>query len=287
MERIAFIGLGVMGGPMALHLMEKGYQLRIYNRSKEKAAGVLEAGAEWCPSIAACVAGADAVITMVGYPRDVEEIYLAGDGILENAKPGAFLIDMTTTDPNLSVCIYEKGREKGLFCLDAPVSGGDKGAREATLAIMVGGDKEAYAACRPLFEAMGSRIVYCGSAGCGQHTKMANQIAIAGAMAGVCEALTYGRAAGLNLDSMLEAIASGAAGSWQLTNQAPKMIAGDYAPGFYIKHFIKDMQIASDVAIGLDEPLPVLDTILDMYKALEERGNGELGTQALIKYYES
>jgi len=287
MERIAFIGVGVMGGPMARHLMDKGYKLTVYNRTKAKAESLIQAGALWCDTIAECVKDADAVITMVGYPRDVEAVYMTGGGILENAKHGAYLIDMTTTDPNLSVCIYEAGKEKGLFCLDAPVSGGDKGAREATLAIMVGGDKAAFEACMPLFEAMGKKIVHCGAAGAGQHTKMANQIAIAGAVAGVSEALTYARSAGLDPKVMLEAISTGAAGSWQLSNQTPKMIGQDYAPGFYIKHFIKDMQIASDVAISKDEPLPILDTVLDMYKKLNEQGFGDLGTQALIKYYES
>jgi len=286
MERVAFIGLGVMGNAMARHLMEKGYKLFLYNRTKEKAQNLIEAGAVWCDSIADCVKDAEAVITMVGYPRDVEAVYLASGGILESAKAGCFLIDMTTTDPKLSLCIYEAGKEKGLFCLDAPVSGGDKGAMEGSLSIMVGGEGFAFEACKPLFEAMGQKIVYCGKAGSGQHTKMANQIAIAGTIAGVTEALTYARAVELDPKVMLDAISAGAAGSWQLSNQTPKMLAADYAPGFYVKHFIKDMQIASDVAISLDEPLPVLDTVLDMYKELENQGGGDLGTQALIRFYE-
>ena len=286
MKNIAFIGLGVMGGSMAQNLMKAGFSLRVYTRTKEKAEAVLEKGAQWCGSVAECVRDADAVITIVGYPKDVEEVYFGAAGVIENAKPGSFLIDMTTTEPGLSRRIYEAAKARGLSALDAPVSGGDSGAKNASLAIMAGGDKEAFDACMPLFQAMGKTITYAGGAGCGQHTKMANQIAIAGAIAGVSEALSYARANGLDPYIMLRAISTGAAGSWQLDNQTPKMIAGDYAPGFFIKHFIKDMKIADEAACEKGAKLPVLEQVLAMYRELAARGEGELGTQALIRYYE-
>lgn len=287
MKKIAFIGIGVMGSSMAQNLMKAGYELNVYTRTKEKAAQVLEKGAHWCDTIAQSVKDADAVITIVGYPKDVESVYFGRDGIIENAKAGSFLIDMTTTEPGLSKRIYAAAKEKGISALDAPVSGGDTGAKNATLAIMVGGDEAAFEACRPILSAMGSKLTYTGAAGCGQHTKMANQIAIAGAIAGVCEALTYARVNGLDPNVMLEAISTGAAGSWQLSNQTPKMIVKDYAPGFFIKHFIKDMKIADDAALEQNMRLDVLESVLEMYRKLEMQGDGELGTQALIRYYEN
>ena len=193
---------------------------------------------------------------------------------------------MTTTSPRLSVAIYHEGKKKGLKAMDAPVSGGDTGAKNASLAIMVGGDKEDFEACKEIFEAMGNNIVYEGNAGAGQHTKMANQIAIAGAISGVCEALTYGEAAGLDLEKLLATIGTGAAGSWQLSNMAPKIIKEDYAPGFYLKHFIKDMTIAQEEGLRYNKELPMLDKVLEIYKELQHKGFGDLGTQALIKYYE-
>ncbi len=286
MKKIAFIGLGVMGNAMAQNLMKAGYSLKVYTRTKEKAAQTLEKGALWCDTVAECVKDAEAVITIVGYPKDVESVYFGETGILENAPKGCYLIDMTTTEPGLSARIYAAAKERGMFALDAPVSGGDTGARNATLAIMVGGDEAAFEACKEILAAMGSKLTYTGGAGCGQHTKMANQIAIAGAIAGVSEALSYARATGLDPQVMLEAIASGAAGSWQLSNQTPKMMVGDYAPGFFIKHFIKDMRIADEAAREAGAELGVLELVLAMYKKLEAAGDGELGTQALIRYYE-
>lgn len=286
MKKIAFIGLGVMGSSMAQNLMKAGYELSVYTRTKAKAAAVLEKGASWRDTVAECVRDADAVISIVGYPKDVEEVYFGEAGIIRNVKEGCCIIDMTTTEPKLSSNIYKEAKARGVFALDAPVSGGDTGAKNATLAIMVGGDREAFDRCRPIFEAMGKTLTYTGGAGCGQHTKMANQIAIAGAIAGVAEALSYARANGLDPNIMLDAISGGAAGSWQLSNQTPKMIAEDYAPGFFIKHFIKDMKIADEAALENGARLPVLEEVLKMYRALEEHGDGELGTQALIKYYE-
>jgi 3-hydroxyisobutyrate dehydrogenase/2-hydroxy-3-oxopropionate reductase len=224
---------------------------------------------------------------MVGYPKDVEEVYFGAEGILEHAQAGCCVIDMTTTSPKLSTRIYGKAKEKGIFALDAPVSGGDTGAKNGTLSIMAGGDKEAFEKCLPIFQAMGKNIVYEGPAGFGQHTKMANQIALSGVIASVCEAISYAREAGLDVQTMLDSISAGAAGSWQMTNMAPRILKGDLNPGFFIKHFIKDMTIAAEEAEGVNLHLEILNDVLCMYKDLADNRNlGDLGTQALIKYYE-
>ena len=285
MKTIGFIGIGVMGESMARNLSKRGYNVSIYNRTKSKAEALIAEGLIWCDSVAECAAGRDAVITIVGYPKDVEEVYLSEAGILANAKPGAYLIDMTTPSPRLSMRIYELALARGLFALDAPVSGGDGGARDGTLAIMVGGDKAAFDACVPLFEAMGANIFYEGPAGSGQHVKMANQIAIAGTVSGVCEAVAYARAARLDLDTALKTIGCGAAASAQLQKIAPKMVSGDFAPGFYIKHFIKDMTIAQQEAEAAGLSLDILGQVRRMYQALEDEGKGDNGTQGLIEYY--
>ena len=285
MKRIALIGTGVMGCGMARNLMKNGFELTVYNRTKAKAEPLLAEGARWADSVAACVADAEAVITIVGYPRDVEEVYLGDEGIVASAPEGCYLIDMTTTDPRLSEQIAEEAEAAGLHALDAPVSGGDKGAREGTLAIMVGGKQADFEACMPLFQAMGKNIRLMGGPGAGQHTKMANQIAIAGTIAGVCEALTYAGANGLKLQEVLDAIGTGAAGSWQMANMAPRMFKADFEPGFYIRHFIKDLSLALEGAEDAEVELPVAETVLDFYQALEEEGHGNEGTQALIKYY--
>ena len=283
MKKIGWIGVGVMGRAMVHNLCKAGYEVAVYTRTKAKIADFLaENDVAWCDSAAACAAGRDAVITMVGYPQDVEQVYYGDTGILSAAAPGTYLIDMTTTDPRLSIRIHEQGSERGLHTLDAPVSGGDTGARNGTLSIMVGGEQTDFTACLPLFEAMGRQIVYEGSAGAGQHTKMANQIAIAGALSGVCEALAYAERAGLDPKRLYDSISKGAAGSWQMENLMPKMAAEDYAPGFFLKHFIKDMKIAQ----AQDGPhLPVLERVLVMCGDLEAEGMGELGTQALIRHY--
>ena len=282
MKTIGFIGVGVMGRPMVKNLLKAGYEVAVYSRTRAKLADFLaETGVQWCDTPAACAAGRDAVITMVGYPQDVEQVYFGENGILSAAKPGAYLIDMTTTDPALSVRIAEQGGARGLHVLDAPVSGGDTGAKNGTLSIMVGGEEADCKACLPLLEAMGKQIVYEGPAGAGQHTKMANQIAIAGTIAGVCEALAYAERAGLDPDRLLASISKGAAGSWQMENLMPKMVRSDYAPGFFLKHFIKDMKIA----LAQPGTLPVLERVCAMYGDLEAEGMGDLGTQALIRYY--
>lgn len=283
MKSIGFIGVGVMGRSMVKNLLKAGYEVAIYSRTKSKLEDFLqENNVTWCDSAAQCASGRDAVITMVGYPKDVEQVYFGQEGIIAAAQPDTYLIDMTTTDPKLSVRIYEEGTASGLHTLDAPVSGGDTGAKNGTLSIMVGGQEEDFKACLPLFEAMGKQIVYEGPAGAGQHTKMANQIAIAGTIAGVSEALAYAERAGLDTQKMLDSISKGAAGSWQMENLMPKMMREDYAPGFFLKHFIKDMKIAQGQGFG---SLPVLERVCTMYGDLETEGLGDLGTQALIRYY--
>lgn len=286
MKKIGFIGIGVMGAPMAGHLLKAGYSVAVYARRKEAADALVSQGAEFCSSIAQCARGRDAVITMVGFPKDVEEVYFGEQGILQNASTGTILIDMTTTSPRLSLRIAQAAAKKGLCALDAPVSGGDVGARQATLSIMVGGDPAVYQACLPLFQAMGKQVVYEGPAGSGQHTKMANQIALGGAIAGVCEALAYGKRAGLDLPTMLQSISAGAAGSWQMSNMAPRMLASDFAPGFFIRHYIKDMDIALQEAEGFGLHMQVLEEVRKMYVALAQEGKENLGTQALYQYYE-
>ena len=281
--KIGFIGVGVMGGPMVLNLMKKGFDVSIYTRTKSKAEGVIAAGAHWCDTIADCAAGRDVVITIVGYPKDVEEVYFSEKGILNSADKGTVLIDMTTTSPRLSERIYAAAKEKGMTALDAPVSGGDVGAQKGTLVIMVGGDRDAFDKMHDVFAAMGTNIRYQGGAGCGQHTKMANQIAISGCVAAVCEAIAYAKRCGLDPQDMFDAISTGAAGSWQLTNNGQKIINGDYAPGFYVKHFIKDMNIALDEAQARDLDLTVLHMVRDKYDELAAQGGADEGTQALIK----
>ena len=283
--KIAFIGIGVMGLPMAGHLLDAGHPLNVYTRSAHKAAPLLARGARVFEAIPPCVSSQEAVITMVGFPRDVEKVYLGPGGIIESAEPGALVIDMTTTSPALWQRIAKAAREKGLRPLDAPVSGGDTGARAASLAIMVGGEARDFEAALPLFEKMGKNIIHEGPDGAGQHTKMANQIAIAGAITGVAEAVRYGEAAGLDLEKMLATIATGAAGSWQMSNNGPKMVSGDYAPGFFIKHFIKYLRIAHEEGQARQLELPILKETLKRCQALEEAGLGELGTQAIIEGY--
>lgn len=286
MKKIGFIGVGIMGKSMVRNLMKAGFELHIYARTKSKVEDVIAEGAVFHESIGACVKDCDAVITIVGFPQDVEEVYFDAGNIIDSAKAGAYLIDMTTTSPQLAEKIYKVGKERGFHLLDAPVTGGDTGAKAGTLSILVGGDKADYEACMPLFEAMGTNINYQGNAGAGQHCKLANQILIAGALSGVCEALAYVKAKGLDADTVLKSLSSGAAGSAQLTNLGPKIVKEDYAPGFFMKHFIKDMKLAlieSNMS-GLD--LGILSQALANCEELEAEGFGDLGTQVLAKYYE-
>lgn len=280
---IGFIGTGVMGKSMAGHLVKAGYRVHIYNRTKEKAQELIDAGAVWNDTVAALAAEADVIITMVGYPKDVEETYLGEGGILLHAKEDAYVIDMTTSSPILAKRIYEEAKKRNIHALDAPVSGGDIGAREARLAIMVGGDKEAFDAMQPIFEKMGTNIIHQGPAGSGQHTKMCNQIAIASGMIGVCEAIVYAKRAGLDPENVLRSISTGAAGSFSLSNLAPRMLKGDFAPGFYIKHFIKDMNIALEAAEAMGMMTPGLKLAKSLYEELAAKGEENSGTQALYK----
>lgn len=267
--------------------MKAGFELHIYARTKSKVEDVISEGAIFHDSISACVSDADAVITIVGFPKDVEEVYFDEQNILDSAKKGAYLIDMTTTSPMLAEKIAAIGAGRGYHVLDAPVTGGDSGAKKGTLSILVGGEKADYEACKPLFEAMGTNINYQGKAGCGQHAKLANQIIIAGTLSGVCEALTYAKAKGLDLQTFLNSVSTGAAGSTQLATFGPKILAEDYEPGFFLKHFVKDMKLALTESNRSDLSLEVLSQVLANYEELEAEGYGNLGTQALMKYYEN
>ena len=286
MKKIGFIGVGIMGKSMVRNLMKAGFELHIYARTKSKVEDVISEGAAFHESIGECVKDCEAVITIVGFPKDVEEVYFDEGNILDSAREGTYLIDMTTTSPMLAQKIYEAGTKKGFHVLDAPVTGGDTGAKAGTLSILAGGRREDYEACRPLFEAMGTNINYQGEAGCGQHAKLANQIMIAGTLSGVCEALTYAKAKGLDLPTVLRSVSTGAAGSKQLDIFGPKILAEDYAPGFFMKHFIKDMKLALTEANMSELCLDVLSQVLANYEELEAEGYGDLGTQALMKYYE-
>ncbi len=286
MKEIAWIGVGIMGKSMVRNLMKHGFSLHIYARNPEKVTDVVAEGAILYDSIAACVQNRDAVITMVGFPQDVEEVYFAPGHILDAAPKGAYLIDMTTTSPSLAERLAEEGKKRGFRVLDAPVTGGDTGAANGTLSILVGGEAEDYQRCLPLFEAMGTNINWQGAAGMGQHAKMSNQIMIAGTLSGIAEALTYAKSKGLDLHTLLTSLQTGAAGSKQLDAFGEKMIEGDYAPGFFLKHFVKDMGLALEEAQRSGLSLEVLAQALSNYQALSWRGLGDLGTQALMKHYE-
>jgi len=286
MKRIGFIGAGVMGESMAGHLLDAGHPLSVYTRTRAKAEDLLSRGAEWADSPAEMAQSCDVIITIVGMPADVEEVYFdAMTGLIPHLREGTVLIDMTTSSPELALRIAEAAAERGGSALDAPVSGGDSGAREAALSIMVGGDREVFDAALPVFNLMGRNIVYQGPAGSGQFCKLCNQIVISSTMIGVCEAMAYAKKSGLEPEVVLESISAGAAGSWALSNLAPRMIEGDFAPGFYVKHFIKDMDIATNSAEALGLDLPGLDLALASYRKLAEQGGEELGTQALARLY--
>ena len=282
---IAFIGTGVMGLPMAGHLMDAGYGLVVFNRTPSRAQPLVDRGAKVALSSGDAASRADIVITMVGYPADVEEIYLAAGGIVQSARDGAVLVDMTTSSPTLAARIAHAAAERGLSALDAPVSGGDIGARNATLSIMVGGDAQTFARVEPIFRVLGSNITLQGPAGSGQHTKMANQIAIAGSMLATAECLAYAERAGLDPAHVLEAVTAGSAASWSLANLGPRILAGNFAPGFYVKHFIKDMLIARDEAVTMGILLPGLALALELFEELARRGDDDKGIHALYLLY--
>lgn len=282
---IAFVGTGVMGRSMAGHLQKAGHRLQVHNRSKEKAQALLDGGAVWQDSAGAAAAEADVVITMLGFPTDVEASYLGAGGIVERARPGALLIDMTTSSPELARRIAAAAGKRGLAALDAPVSGGDIGAREARLVIMTGGETAAFERARPLFELMGKNIALLGGPGAGQHCKMANQIAVAVGMVSWCEALAYARKAGLDPAAVHASISGGAAGSWAMTNLAPRALGDNFAPGFYVKHILKDMRIALESAAEMKLEVPGLACAKKLYDQVAARGWEDCGTQALYRLY--
>jgi 3-hydroxyisobutyrate dehydrogenase len=284
---IAFIGTGVMGRSMAGHLQKAGHQLHVYNRTKDKAAALIEAGAKWHDSAGSAAAEADVVFTIVGFPTDVEATYLGKGGVVERAKPGALLIDMTTSSPALAVKIAAAAKARGLSALDAPVSGGDLGAKEARLVIMVGGDAAAFARAKPLFELLGKNIALHGGPGAGHFCKMANQIAVAVGMVSWCEALAFAKKAGLDPAAVHGSISGGAAGGWAMTNLAPRALADNYAPGFYVKHILKDLRIALESAAEMKLELPGLVCAKKLYDQVAARGWEDCGTQALYRLYTS
>jgi 3-hydroxyisobutyrate dehydrogenase len=279
--RIGWIGTGVMGSSMCGHLMAAGFTATVFNRSRDKAQALLNKGARWADSPRDVAEASDIVFSIVGFPADVRSVILGEQGALAGSRPGTILVDMTTSEPSLAVEIAERAREKDVASIDAPVSGGDVGAREARLSIMIGGDREVVDALMSCWQAMGKTIVHQGGPGAGQHTKMVNQVLVAAGMIGVCEALLYGYRAGLDLNKVLESVASGAAGSWSLSNLGPRIIAGNFAPGFLVEHFIKDMGIALAEAKRMKIMLPGLALVHQLYIALAAQGHGRDGTHSL------
>ncbi len=280
--RVGWIGTGVMGAAMCGHLLDRGHAVTVFTRTASSAAGLLERGAVWADSPRAVAAGTDVVFTMVGFPHDVREVVLGPDGTLAGAVAGAVLVDMTTSEPSLAREIDAAARARGVASLDAPVSGGDVGAREARLSIMVGGEPAAFARVRPLFDCLGKTVVLQGPAGSGQHTKMVNQVLIASNMVAIAEGLLYAHRAGLDLPTVLSSVSGGAAASFALANYVPRILAGDYAPGFYVDHFVKDMGIALAEARRMKLALPGLALAESLYVALQAQGHGRSGTQALV-----
>jgi 3-hydroxyisobutyrate dehydrogenase len=279
--KIGWIGTGVMGQSMVGHLMDAGFEATVYSRTKSKADGLIEKGATWADSPKAVAEASDVIFTIVGFPADVREVMLGEDGALAGCQAGNILVDMTTSEPSLAIEIYEAAKEKGVASVDAPVSGGDVGAKNGTLSIMIGGDKETVDALQPCWDAMGKTIVHQGGAGAGQHTKMVNQTLIATNMIGVCEALLYAHKAGLDLPTVMQSVSSGAAGSWSLSNLGPRIMDNNFDPGFFVEHFIKDMSIALSEGKNLGLSLPGLALSHQLYLALQAQGHGRDGTHAL------
>jgi 3-hydroxyisobutyrate dehydrogenase len=281
MTSVAWIGTGVMGASMCRHLLKAGYPITVYSRSRDKAEPLIAEGAVWASSPLEAAKKADIIFTMVGFPADVKEVYFGKNGVLAGAKRGSIVVDMTSTSPSLAVEIHRQAAPGGVAALDAPVSGGDVGARNAALSIMVGGDAPAYQTVLPLFEKMGKTIIHQGPAGAGQHTKLCNQIVVAGTIIGVCESLFYGKRAGLNLETMLQSIRGGAAACWTLDNLAPRILKGNFDPGFFVDHFVKDMGLVLEESARMNINLPGLRVVHDVYKRVQELGHGQKGTHAL------
>lgn len=283
---LGFIGTGVMGSNMAGHLLTAGNEVHIYNRTKSKAEKLIRGGAIWEDSPADIVSKCKIVFTIVGYPKDVEDIYLGKNGLIGLASKDSLLVDMTTSSPKLAEKIWTTGKTRGISVLDAPVTGGDKGAREAKLTILVGGRKEDFEIALPYFRLMGANIRHMGKAGCGQYTKLVNQITLAGTMTGLCEGLAFAKGHGLDQKEVLEAISGGAAGSWSLTNYGPRILDGDFDPGFFVKHYIKDIKLAEESADEIELDLPALSLTRELYEEISEGGLGEAGTQSLYCLYD-
>lgn len=286
MKTVGFIGAGLMGSGMIRNLMKAGYSVCVFDVSKEKVSELVANGATAAESVVECAKGRDAVISMVGYPKDVESVYFGSQGILENASPGTLIIDMSTSSPEMARRIAEESKKRGMQSLDAPVSGGSVGAANGTLAIMVGGEQSTFDCALPLLETMGGNIKLQGPAGSGQHVKMANQIAAIGCLAGVCEAIAYIRAAGLDPELMINTICTGAAGSKQMDLMAPKILAGDNSPIFFLKHMLKDLNIVMDESKKLGRELPMTEFVHGAYKSLDESGMGDYGSHGLIYFYD-
>lgn len=287
MTKVGFIGLGVMGNSMAKHLLVAGHELFVYNRTQSKANELVGLGANWCETPREVAEQADVVMTIVGYPQDVEEVYFGDSGVFAGVHTDSLLIDLTTSTPTLAIRISETANEKGIKSLDAPVSGGDLGAKEARLTTMVGGEEAAFLQAEPILKAFSAKVTLMGPAGAGQHTKMANQIMIAGTMNGMVELLAYAKAASLDLQTVLDTVGGGAAANWSLANYGPRILKGDYSPGFFAKHFLKDLKIALDEADKLEVPLPGVELSARLYQELCDGGYGDNGTQALIKLWEN
>ncbi len=279
---IGWIGTGVMGNSMCGHLIAKGFKATVFTRSRAKAQALLDKGAQWADSPRAVAERSDVIFAIVGFPKDVREVFLGKDGALAGSKAGNVLVDMTTSEPSLAAEIYQAAKAKGVHSVDAPVSGGDVGAREARLSIMIGGDKEVVDALQACWEAMGKTIVHQGPAGAGQHTKMVNQILISTMMVGVCEALLYGFKAGLDLETVMKSVSTGAAGSWSLSNLGPRIMANNFDPGFFVEHFIKDMGIALAESRRMGLSMPGLALAEQLYQSVKAKGWGRNGTHALM-----
>ena len=279
---VGWIGTGVMGGSMCQHIVDKGYKAFVYSRTKKKAKKLIDSGATWVNSPEAVAENSDVVFTIVGFPQDVREVYFGNTGVIKGVKRGSILVDMTTTEPSLSKEIYKAAKLKKATSIDAPVSGGDIGAIEGKLSIMVGGDKDAVEKVMSLFRLMGKNILYQGAPGSGQHAKMCNQVMVSGLMIGMCETLLYGFKAGLGLKTMLKSVSRGAAACWMLDNLAPRILKRDFRPGFFVEHFIKDMGIALKEAERMNLSLPGLALVHQLYVAARAQGHGRKGTHALM-----
>lgn len=281
--RIGFVGTGIMGSYMVQNLLKAGFEVDVYNRTFEKAKSLEKYGAKFRDTISECVKDKDVVISIVGYPKDVDEVYFE-NGILDNANERTVVIDMTTSSPEIAKRIYLAAKEKSLFALDAPVTGGDTAAKEGTMTIFIGGDFEVYERVKGIFEVLGKNIVFQGVAGNGQHAKLANQIMIAGALAGACEGMYYAKKVGLDQEKVFEAVKIGSAGSTQLSKNVPAILKGDYSPMFYLKHFLKDLKLANEYV--KDDSFEVFKDVLEIFEKLEKEGFGDLGTQAYYKHFE-